>query len=144
MRLVAARLLVAIVIAACGPPAGELFRTALPTVDGDPLPVELGDSTGLVTAIEPADFDSDAVLEPLVKADPTEPNAFVLSWLGGLCDGEAALSFWRSETAFGLNLVVRGGPGLFGGCAGAGVPRGLRIKTSSPIAVDSIVVYGTG
>ena len=143
MRLATIGLLVAIAISACGPPAGRLFETALPFAGGDPYPVVLGDSTGLVTGIEPAEVDVWAFSDPRVEANPADPNAFILGWQGG-CDTEAAISFSRSETSYGLNLVVRGGPGLFGGCPAMAIPRGLRITTSSPIAIDSIVVYGAG
>jgi hypothetical protein len=140
MRSMAIGLFVAVFVAACGSPEGQLFRTALPTSDYAPLPVLLRDTTGLVTGIEPATYDERAFLEPLVEADPADPGAFIVSWLGGLDEGEAAFTFSRSDSTYALQLAVRpkGGTGF----PALGVGRGLRVKTSSPIAPDSILLSG--
>jgi hypothetical protein len=135
-------LFVAVVVAACGSSEGRLFQTVMPTVQGDPLPVALRDLSGLVTGIEPAEFDPRATTGPLVGADPADPGAFIVSWLGGLCDDAAALSFRRSDSTYALRLEIRLKPGF--GCPAAGVPRGLRIETSSPIPADSILISGGG
>ena len=137
MRIVTIGLLVAVSVAACGPSGGRLFQTALPTTDHYPLPVELRDGTGLVTGIEPAESEPQAAREPRVEADPTNPSAFIVSWLGGMCEGDAMLSFWRTDSTYTLFLAIR----LAGtGCTALGVARALRVRTSSPISADSIRV----
>jgi hypothetical protein len=135
-------LLVAVSVAACEPSEGQLFGAALPTVHGDPLPVALRDATGLVTGIEPSEVDPRAGSEFRVESDPADPSALIVSWTGGLCDADATFSFWGSDSTYNLHLAVRLKPGS--GCPAAGVPRGLRIETSSPIPADSILVSGWG
>ena len=80
--------------------------------------------------------------QPAVRADPTDPNAFILSWLGGLCDNDASLTFKRAEGRYVLNVAVHGKVGFPVGCPAAGVFRDVRIVTSSPIPIDSIVAAG--
>jgi hypothetical protein len=134
-------LAVAACATACQEPGGQLFRTTLPTSAYQPLPLVLRDQTGLVIGIEAAALDKPTFGDPLVLADPSDPDAFTVSWIGGLCESDAALSLWRSASQYFLQIAVtRGGTG----CPMAGVVRGLRIKTSSPIPVDSIRVFGGG
>lgn len=135
-----------IVLAACGSPADRPFRTTLASPDGSyPLPVLLGDETGLVTRIEPAAFDSTARydLDLAAQADPTDPRAFVVTWLGGACDNDAGLSYKPGPGGYLVRLEVHGKVGL-GGCIALGIPRGVRIVTSSPIALDTITAAGRG
>ena len=135
-------LLIVISLTACvGQPAGSLFRTELPTTDHDPLPVSLLDETGLVLGIAPWDADLTPTVRPVVQADPTDPNALVISWIGGLCDRDATLSFRATQRGYALRLDVGLGSG---GCTGAALPRGLRIATSDSIPVSSIAVSGLG
>jgi hypothetical protein len=148
MRPVALSLMLTLTLAACLPPAGRLFNTTLihkspANPGGDyPLPVTLGDQTDLVVGIEPTDADESGGLAPLVKADPTDPNALIVSWLGGLCDNDAAVSFQPSGSGYTLHLDVHEKLGL--GCPAAGLLRGLRIITSEPIPIDSIAASGSG
>lgn len=140
LRSVAIGLVVAISVAACGSPEDRRFETALPTSDYDPLPVVLRDETGLVLGIEPARFDPQGPGELRVEADPIDRAALLVSWLGGLCEGDAALTFWRSDSTYALHLAISRKPGT--GCPALGVGRALRITTSSPIPADSILVSG--
>jgi hypothetical protein len=135
-------LLIAIALTACvGQPAGRLFRTELPTTDHDPLPVSLVDETGLVLGIAPWDADLTPTVRPVVQADPTDPNALVISWIGGLAERDATLSFRATQSGYALRLDV--GLGSGGGTMAA-LPRGLQILTSIPIPVSSIAVSGLG
>ncbi|HEX7473922.1 MAG TPA: hypothetical protein VF323_12635 [Candidatus Limnocylindrales bacterium] len=77
------------------------------------------------------------------RADPTHPNAFIVSWLGGACDNDAALTFKRLEGGYVLNVAVHGKFSFPGGCTANGIFRDVRIVTSSPIPVDSIVAAGS-
>ena len=140
IRRIALILAMAASAAACQQPGGQLFRTTLPTSVYQPLPLVLRDQTGLVTGIEPAAMDKPTFGDPLVLTDPSDPDAFTVSWIGGLCEGDAALSLWRADPQYFLQLVVTPSGGT--GCPMAGVVRGLRIRTSSPIPVDSIHVVG--
>ena len=107
------------------------------------LPVVLNDETGLITRIEstPAEMQGNDYMAPAVRVDPGDPNSFILSWLGGACDNHASLTLKRFENGYELRLAV---DTAFGGCIALGVFRDVRIVTSSPISVDSIVVGGTG
>jgi hypothetical protein len=105
--------------------------------------VVLSDETGQVTGIESAPMDPGVAYSELAaRADPTDPNAFIISWLGGACDNDASLTFERTEGGYGLNVAVHGKVDFPGGCTMNGIYRDVRIVTSSPIAVDSIVAAG--
>ncbi len=143
--VIAASLLSAAAVAACtGPASGRQFTAVLQVSDEvPPLPVVLNDETGLVTGIASAPMDPGAAYaEPAVRADPTDPNAFIISWLGGACDNDAALTFKRMEGVYVLNVAVNGKFGFPGGCTANGILRDVRIVTSSPIPLDSIVAAG--
>ena len=102
----------------------------------------LSDETGLVTRMKSAPMDPGADAEPAARADPTNPSAFILSWLGGACDNDASLTFKRLEGTYVMNVAVHGKFTFFGGCPAVGIFRDVRIVTSSPIPVDSIVAAG--
>lgn len=133
--------LVALVVAACLPPAGRVFQTTL-SHDMRDLPVALGDQTDLVVRIEPAEADVWDWPDLGVVADQDNPDAFVLTWLGGACDGDAAVSFQRTGSGFALRVEVRRALSL--GCPAVGIPRALRIITAEPIPIGSIVVTAAG
>jgi hypothetical protein len=137
----------ALLIAACVGPSGQLFQTTLMHVSpanpaGDlPLPVVLGDESGLVVGIEQG-AGGTFVRRPTVEVDPADPNAFVVSWLGGLCDSDAAISFRPHEAGYSLALTINEKLGL--GCPAAGVGRSVRVITSKPIPPGSIETFGGG
>jgi hypothetical protein len=136
---VAGGLAVALFVVACGPPAGTLFKTTLAGPDGSyPMPVTLGDTTGLVVSIEPIGLEEWPGDDPAVTLDPDNPNAIVLSWLGGACEDETVVGFWPVEDRYGMYVAPRGGPGLFGGCPGIGLLRAVRVTLSAPVAPDLI------
>jgi len=142
MKSIAWAVCLAFVVTACLPPRGTLFHTTLTGPDESyTLPIALGDQTALVTGIEPTEGDP-TVSDPIVQGDPSDPNAVIVRWLGGLCDNDVALSLTSSESGYALHLEVHGKLGL--GCPAVGVLRGLRIKTSKPIPADSIAVSGHG
>jgi hypothetical protein len=87
-------------------------------------------------------MDLGADAEPAARPDPTDPDAFIISWLGGACDNDASLTFKRAEGAYVLNVAVHGKVSFPGGCTANGVSRDVRVVTSSPIPVDSIVAAG--
>ena len=104
----------------------------------------LSDETGLVTGIASVPLDPLAgYAEAVARADPTDPNAFIISWLGGACDHDVSLTFKRHEEGYLLHVTVHGNVGFPGGCMMIGIPRDVRIVTSSPIPVDSILTGGT-
>jgi hypothetical protein len=77
-------LVLAAVLSACQP-SGAQFRTTSVMDDGTyPMPVVLGDQTGLVAGIEPA-LAVGFVDVPSVQPDPDDPNV-VVSWGTGACD----------------------------------------------------------
>ena len=77
-----------------------------------------------------------------VRADPADPNAFIVSWLGGACDNDASLTLSRHERNYVLNVTIHGRFGFPGGCTANGIARDIRILTSSPIPVESIIAAG--
>jgi hypothetical protein len=134
-------LALAILVAACSlPPAGRLFRTSLPRDSYAPLPVVLGDETELVTGIEAGPAGTDPGLRATVRVDPEDGQAFIVTWMGGLCASDAALSFTRAGSGYALHL--EGHEPLLGSCSMGGIGQGLRIRTSSPIPLELIAVTG--
>jgi hypothetical protein len=127
-------------VACSGPPSSRQFSSVLDLAGEFPLPVVLSDETGQVTAVESAPSADGAATELAVRADPTNSNAIIVSWLGGACDNDASLTFKRLEAGFLLNVAIHGKFVL--GCTALGVPRKVRIVTLSPIPVDSVVVAG--
>ena len=127
---------VAVVVAACSSSVRQFNDEA------DPYPVVLNDETGLVTGIESVPFDPDVGWEIAVRPDPTDPNAFFISWVGGRAH-DAALSFKLFQDGYLLSLDLHSNGGFFGGGTALGVPRRVRIATSTPIPLDSIQVGGS-
>ncbi len=121
-------------------PTARLFRTELPHLDQPPIPVLFSDNTGLVTVIMPQAEPSSDEHQPALLADPTDPTAFFISWLGGLCDQEVHLAFKAEPGGYSLHLDVQSS----GSCPAAGISRGVRIVTSSAIRLSSILVTGRG
>jgi hypothetical protein len=133
-------LALAVILAACGPPAGTLFKVTLSDPDGTyPLPVMLGDQTNMVLGIEQADHEILAAI-PSIEVDPKDPMVLVIRWMGGACDNDAVLTFYPMSAGYGLDLTTRGKIGF--GCIALGVPRGLRIAMSAPVDVGSITFTG--
>ena len=139
-RLAVALLLaVAVVVAACSDPASVRQFSD----EADPYPVVLDDETGLVTGIASVPLDTfDNWGEPAIRADPTDPNAFFITWFGGPAH-DAALSFKPFQDGYLLRLEVHANCGFPCGRTAIGVPRVVRIVTSSPIPLDSIQVGGS-
>lgn len=132
-------ILAGILLVACQS-AGTTFQVTLQTTSNDPLPVSLTDQTALVTGISQATADITGSFEPRVRADPTEPRAVVLSWTGGACDVAATVTLIKQEGSYVIGLASHEKTG--GGCPLLGVPRGIRIATSDPLPIDSIIVTG--
>ena len=105
------------------------------------MPVVLGDETNLVTAIEPVPGVGDPGPEAEVRADAQGPSSFLVSWIGGLCASDLAMSFARAGS--GYTLTLEGHEPLLGSCPAVGIGRGLRVTMSAPIPLDSIAVTGT-
>lgn len=134
----------AAIVACSGPASSRSFSAVLQfSAEARPLPVVLSDETGLVTGIESAPMEPDGAYSELAaRADPADPNAFIISWLGGDCDNDAALTFKRHEAGYTVGVAIQGKLGFPGGCTAGGVARDVRVVTSSPIPLASIVVAG--
>jgi hypothetical protein len=130
----------AFVVAACGAPAGQMHELTLRTPDGQyPLRVRFGDTSRSVVTIQGTErLDHAASNDPAVSGVPGAPDAFVLSWIGGMCDSDALINFWPEEGGFGLQLHTNTKPGL--GCPSAGIARALRVELTAPASVDDIRV----
>jgi hypothetical protein len=128
--------LVAVLVVACaGDPAGTLFRTTVVGPDGSyAQEVVLGDRTGLVEAIEPAELIG--VDEPEVVNDEDDANALIFRWSNGACD-RPAISFTRSGERFDLRVAFRQ---KFGSCMAILLFRAIRIRLTEPIAPNRIDV----
>src|SRR5919112_1638047 len=88
------------VVSGCQSPLGTQFRATVVQPDASyPMPVVLGDQTGLVTAIESAPGDRAGLL-PSVKADPDDSNAVIVSWGTGACDDDTGVSLQRLSAGF--------------------------------------------
>jgi len=97
------------------------------------------DETGLVTGISQATVDSTIGYDPSLKADPSDPNASILTWEGGGCDTGTDLTFHVVNGSYLVNISSHEG---LGSCSGAAAPRAIRIETSSAIQVTSITIAG--
>jgi len=138
MRRAAAVFVLSIVVgAACLAPSGTLFETTVTMPDGSyPMPVALRDQTGLVVAIEPALDESAAGKNLFVGPDPADPRSVLVTWFGGACDNDVAMSLTRAEGIHFLFLDTHGKLGL--GCPALGLTRGVAIRFSEPIPVNTI------
>jgi hypothetical protein len=143
MKAPALGVLLVIAAGACVPPAGAIFKTTAVQPDGYyPMPVTLGDQTGLVTAIESAMGDARGGFdEPNVRRDPDDAKAVILTFFTGACDDDTAVSLRRSGGGFDLRVEVHDGFSL-GGCTAQLLIRGLRIRFSEPVAAGSIIALG--
>ena len=144
MRSIALAVLVATSLVGClgaQGPEPRLFRTALP-LGNQPLPMVLSDQTGLVTGIGPVADPQGEDIQPVILADPSDPTAFVITWIGSVCDTDAALSFKPNEGGYRLQLSVS--PGARACQLLVAVPRGVRIVTSTAIPISSIEPTGSG
>ena len=138
-RSIALGLVATVLVVACQP-EGRIFQITLTGSDAQ-LPVAMTDATGLVTGISEAAVESATTgNDPAVRADEDDPDALILTWLGGACDQDTAVWFGPQHGAYVLNLAIHEKSGT--GCPASAVPRGLRIATSRPIPVDSINVAG--
>ena len=147
VRLLAGRvaLLVTVVVAACSAPIpSRLFQTDLRfSEEAAPYPVVLSDETGLVTGIEsaPVDLRFDYG-KPAIRADPTNSSAFILSWGGG--PGKDSALFYKAfRDGYLLRLEAHSGSGFPVGGTLSLIFRDVRIVTSSPIPLGSIVTGGS-
>lgn len=125
-------------VAACAS-QGRTFQVTLGTDDTRPLPVNIRDETGLVTGITEATVDSTIGFDPSLKADPSDPNASILTWQGGGCDTGTDLTFHVVNGSYLVNIASHEG---MGSCSGGAVPRAIRIVTSRAIPASSISVAG--
>jgi hypothetical protein len=140
-RMVGLTLLTAALVVGCQS-SGKSFRTTLRPESEKPVQVTLTDETTLVTQVTPAPADAATIPnDPAVHLDEADPNRLVLTWLGGVCDHDAAVWFGSQNGAYVMSVAIHEEIGL-GGCPGAGVPRAIGITTSRPIPVGSIVVAG--
>jgi hypothetical protein len=134
-------ILVAFCASACQTPAGTVFKANVMQPDASySMPVALGDQTGLVTAIESATGDGSGSL-PAVQEDPDDPHAVIVSWGTGACDKATGLSFEGFDAGYRLDIQIDEGFNLTG-CTAQVVIRGLRVRFSKGIPVDSITVRG--
>jgi len=130
-------------LAACGDATGTVLSTTLTTEAVNvPLPVTLRDETGIVVAIEQAQVEPVDFRNAGVLADPVDPTAFVLTWLGGMCDADAAITFRHLTDGYNVHLEIHP-KGLFGACPAAGVLRALRIQTSKALDATAISIGGS-
>lgn len=113
------------------------FSMTLPNVVEPNLPVVFRDATGLVTDVGPATVP-DANRQPVLLADPANPTAFVITWMGGGCEQEVAFEFRVEEVGYRLTLASHKGVS----CPSLGLPRAIRVVTSTPIPIGSIEVLG--
>lgn len=141
MRALVAFAVLAVMVGACGKPSGTAFTTTIRTADGDlALQVSLYDATGLVTAIDPAQVDSSQFRDAGVLVDPADPNAFILTWLGGMCDNDVELALASSGPSYDVRVAIHV---KFGSCPGAGVFRAVRIATSKPLPIEAMTISGS-
>ena len=137
-------LLVAVLLAACSTVSGRQFQADMRFApEAEPLPVVLTDETGLVTGIDGGPFNLNADYgQPAIQPDPTDPSAFFVIWGSGPVQ-DAALSFEPFQDGYLVRLELHTRSGFPGGSTGELRPGIVRIVTSRPIPLDSIVAGGS-
>jgi len=136
-----AGVLLSAVLVACQSPAGAQFHATVVQPDGSyPMPVVLGDETGLVTGIGSVRDGMTGGDLPAAVADPTEPTAVFVSWGTGACDSDTTLSFQGTGGSYSLDIAVHSRLSL--GCTAQLLVRGLRIEFSQHVPADAIHVSG--
>ena len=123
-------------------PPGTVFRTVVGGgVGSHSVSVALGDTTGLVTAIEPASAAGPPSVLPIVDG----ADAVVVTWGTQACDQATTFTFQSSADGYRLAFRIDHG-GLFTyGCQGnLSDVQGMRIRFSQPVPVASIVIQGDG
>lgn len=141
--LVIGAILSAALVAACAGPQGVSYEATLSNADGEyPLPVTLDDTTGLVVGIGPTQVDFGAFRDAGILSDPAARSAFIVTWLGGMCDKDAALAFSSAGSGYDLHVAIHEKLGL-GGCPAAGVFHALRIETSEAIPLGAVTISGS-
>lgn len=141
MSLRTTAILLTFLAAACQAPAGKVFKATVVQPDGSyPMPVALGDQTGLVTAIEPANGTWSSGDLPSIQVDVGDPNSVIVSWGTGACVDDTGLSFDRTTTGYSLSIQVHSG--LILGCTAQLLVRGLRVRFSAAVPANSISVQG--
>jgi len=104
--------------------------------------VELRDTTGLVTAIEPGtppgpeDFDFRA--GGTVENAPGDASVLVARWLGGACDDRTELVLAPAQDGYALSLKTVGK--LVLGCNGAGIARTVNLILSRDVDASSVSI----
>lgn len=145
MRRLAVALVVTVLLASCSSSApSRQFQTDMRAAEGaDALPVVLSDETGLVSAIEGGPFNLTADYgQPAIQADPTDPNAFFVTWGSGPAR-DATLSFKQFQDGYLLRLELHTRSGFPGGSTMELRLGVVRIVTSRPVPIDSIVAGGS-
>ena len=96
----------------CGVPTGGPDLPDDAQASDRPLPVILGDETGLVVGVEPVSMDFTTWTDtPRLRADPADARAAVLSFLGGMCDQDVKLAFRLHKAVYELRVDVAQKPG---------------------------------
>jgi hypothetical protein len=152
-RVAAVGILVALLVAACGP-SGTRFTTVFPARDGDQdgtvdlqaLPVTLIDQTGTVTGIQATEYDFEEwdgdLARGLAKPFLDRPEAIQVAWMGGACEDSVRLVLTSDGTG-GVTLAIRADNGfgiLGGGCPAIGIGRTIVIGFVSRVDASSVDV----
>ena len=133
-------LVLAVALSACQSPPGTQFRATTVQPDGSyPMPVVLGDQTGLVVAIKSAPGDGSARL-PSVQPDLGDPKAIIVTWGTGACDDDTGIGLQRSGDRFQMRIAVNSGIDL--GCTSQLLARGLWVQFSEAVDADAFDVSG--
>lgn len=141
----AAAMLMVIFVAGCASAPSRSFQADMRFVEAaDPYPVVLSDETGLVTRIDGGPFNLNAEFgEPAIQSDPTDPNAFFVTWGSGPVH-DATLSFKPFQDGYLMRLELHANGGVLGGGGTMELRPGVvRVVTSRPVPLDSIQVGGS-
>jgi hypothetical protein len=132
----AALLLVALLAGCARDPAGTLFRTTVAAPDGSyPQEVVLGDRTGLVLRILPADWNGQGGFDPASVVNlPGDRNVLIFRWSSGACD-RPAIALSAIGDRFELRVDPR--PKL-GACEAILLLRAIRIDVIESIPAERV------
>jgi len=141
LRLIA---FAALTLGACARGAGPAIEATFPpSSDGlvDAMVVSLVDQTGLVTATTvAAGAGATGDGGPRVVAEPGDPNALRLEWLGSDCDGRTSIVLVESGDDYLATIHVDPTPAGGFGCGQIDLPRALTVHLREPIAPERITI----
>ena len=96
----------------------------------DPLPVDVIDRTGTVTAV----IVAEGPFQEGVVAEPADPAILIVTWMGGMCDVRTTLTVEPTLDTMRISEATERADA----CRLAGVMRSVAIRFDPPLAPEFV------